>query len=233
MDQSYAADRRVDPAIFYRYRVRALSAARAIQRNLQRGQSLRVLDLGSADGSTLLEMERALSGGTTFTGIEYAPGLVALAKNKSPNVHVLRGDMAALPAAIEDATYDAVTALASLEHLAAPALALKEAARALRRGGLMVATCPQPFWDRLATKLRLLEDHHESRVSRSLMARWMRQAGLEIIEYQRFMWAPVGILPYLRFQVSPQVSLASDAIVRRLRVLDWLFVNQLWVARKP
>lgn len=232
MDESYARVRRVDPAIFYRYRVRALTAAHAIERNLQARSPLRVLDLGSADGGTLLEMERALPAGTGFTGIEYAAGMVALANGQSPNIHVLQGDMAALPAAIRDASFDAATALASLEHLEDPSVALTEAARALKRGGLMVATCPEPFWDRLATRLGLLEDHHESSVSERRMAGWMRQAGLDIIEYRRFMWAPVAFLPYLRIAVSPALSIAWDAIVGRLRIFDWAFINQLWVARK-
>jgi hypothetical protein len=66
---------------------------------------------------------------------------------------------------------------------------------------------------------------------RDLVA-FTRQAGLELLEYRRFMLAPLGFLPYLRVRLSPASSVALDDAVRRLRLLDWLFVNQLLVARK-
>jgi hypothetical protein len=96
----------------------------------------------------------------------------------------------------------------------------------------MVVTCPEPSWDILATRLGLLEDHHESHLSRRIMDSCLAQAELELIEYQRFMWAPVAVLPYLKIRVPPALSLALDQSIRRPRFLNWLFVNQLWVARK-
>jgi SAM-dependent methyltransferase len=232
MDESYAAGRRAEPAIHYRYRVRALEAAEAIKRNLNPSRRLKCLDLGSADGSTLQEIARALPFPASFTGIEHSGALVARAGQLGPHIRVVRGDMAALPAAIKNASYDVVTALASLEHLESPAIALREAAKALKRGGLMVATCPEPFWDRLATRLGLLEDHHESYVSRRSMLEGLELAGMESIEYRRFMWAPVGFLPYVGVRVAPPISLAVDAGIRRLHLLNWLFINQLWVGQK-
>ena len=47
------------------------------------------------------------------------------------------------------------------------------------------------------------------------------------------MFAPVGFLPYLRIGVSPRVSCAIDSIVSGARLLNFMFVNQCIVLRKP
>jgi SAM-dependent methyltransferase len=232
MDETYALGRITNEAISYRYRARALTAAQTIDTRLNPQGPLKVLDLGSADGKTLVEMARWLPPGTVFTGIEYSPVLVSMAGGLGPNIRVMRGDMAALPAAIKDRRYDVVTVLAALEHVREPVVALKNAAGLLESEGIIVATCPEPHWDKLATRLGLLEDHHETHISASRMATWMRQAGLAILEYRRFMWAPVGFLPYLGIRVSPSLSLKLDALISRPRFLNWLFINQLWVARR-
>ncbi len=232
MDETYARDREKNPAVSYRFRTRALTAVQAIQRHLKSRAPLKILDLGSADGRTLLEMARLLPAGTMIMGVEYSPKLVALSRQISPETPIVRGNITALPASVKDRAFDVVTALAVLEHLAKPVAAFKEAAGVLKPGGILVATCPQPYWDVLATRFALLEDHHESGLSRRLMQMFAEQAGLEVLEYQQFMFAPIGFLPYLRMGTSPELSCRLDGSIRRLRVLSWLFINQLLIARK-
>jgi ArsR family transcriptional regulator len=58
------------------------------------------------------------------------------------NVEVRRGDLEALP--IPDASLDALTCVLVLHHLAAPELALTEAARVLRPGGRLLLTDMMP-----------------------------------------------------------------------------------------
>ena len=233
MDETYARDRQNKPAVSYRYRTRALTAVRAMQRHLQTTGALHLLDMGAADGGTLLEMGRLLGAGTTITGVEYSPVLVALAERLEAAVHVVRGDISALPASVKDQSYHVVTAMAVLEHLEQPLMAIREAAAVLKPGGLLVATTPQPFWDVLATRLRLLEDHHETHIRRAEMVAYAQQAGLDVLEYGNFMWAPVGFLPYLGIRIPARLTHAVDQAVQKLRVLNWLFVNQMVVARKP
>jgi hypothetical protein len=47
------------------------------------------------------------------------------------------------------------------------------------------------------------------------------------------MWVFTGVLPYLGVSLDPELSLEIDAQIRRLKVLDFLFVNQAVVAVKP
>ncbi|HET6846973.1 MAG TPA: methyltransferase domain-containing protein [Anaerolineales bacterium] len=233
MDETYAWDRQNTPAVSYRFRTRALTVVRAIQRHAQETGSLHLLDLGAADGGTLLEMGRLLGPGTRLTGVEYSPVLVGLAQGLGSAVQVVRGDIASLPAAIKEQRYDVVTVMAVLEHLEQPLRAIQEAAAVLKPGGLLVATTPQPFWDLLATRLRLLEDHHETHIGGAQMVADVRQAGLEVLEYSRFMWAPVGFLPYLGIRIQAKLAQAIDQAVQKVHVFNWLFVNQMVVARKP
>ena len=233
MDESYAIGRRKNPAIMFRYRLRAAVAAQAAIRYLGAQTPLRVLDFGSADGATILEMTRLLPPASTFAGVERSPQLLRRAAAEAGSAGVVLGDIAALPDSIRRREFDLVTALAVLEHLERPVDGFSQAAGVLRSRGILVATFPEPFWDRLSTRLHMLEDHHAAHLTRHAALADARRAGFEILDYQRFMWAPVGVLPYLRILISPQQARRFDEMVRRFRLANWLFVNQILVARKP
>jgi 2-polyprenyl-3-methyl-5-hydroxy-6-metoxy-1,4-benzoquinol methylase len=233
MDETYAMDRQTKPAVTFRYKTRALTTVRAIQRHLHGTAPLHLLDLGAADGGTLLAMGRLLGPGTTLTGVEYSPVLVGLAAQHGDALHVLRGDISSLPGSIKEHAYDVVTAMAVLEHLEQPQMAIQQAADVLKPGGLLVATTPQPFWDVTATRMRLLEDHHETHIEGRELVEYARQADLEVLEYRLFMWAPAGFLPYLGIRTPAGVAYSVDEAVQKLRFLNWLFVNQMVVAKKP
>ncbi|MCP4003424.1 MAG: class I SAM-dependent methyltransferase [bacterium] len=235
LDASYAADRVRKPHIEFRYRVRARVAARAIERFLPAARrDGHVLELGCAEGRTLTELHSQLIE-SHLVGVEYSEDLLAVASTELPeSIELLQGDAMRLPETLEAGGFDAVIALAVLEHLPRPLDAVREAARMLRPGGLFVATCPNPQWDRIAERIGLLsDDSHESDIDRSVLLELVRGAGLEFVRFERFMCAPVGFLPYLKIPIPAEAALRIDDVLRKLRVFDWLFVNQALVARKP
>ena len=233
MDSTYAQGRRASPALQYRYRARALEVAQAVRRCGLGGRALQVLDLGAADGQTMVEMARLLPSGSHFLGVEYSAALVSFGKGLGESIELVQGDIQNLPAPVRQRSFDVVTATAVLEHLADPLTAIQGAAAVLSSGGIFVATFPAPGWDKLATRLRLLEDHHESHLSLRATAEVVRSAGLRVLDMRRFMWAPVAYLPYLGIRVAPTISFAVDRVVRWLRAFEWQFINQLLVATKP
>lgn len=232
MDDSYAKERLRKPHLIFRYKVRAKAVAEAAGRFLDAKKPLKVLDLGSADGLTLIELGRLLSN-ASFLGIEYSESLLRCVPTLPENMRIVRGDITSLPKEAEG-TYDLVCALAVLEHLEDPKKAVEEAARVLRPGGIFVATCPNPFWEGVSSKLGLLKgDHHSSVLGLGAMGKIAGECGLEVVSKERFMLAPVTFLPYLGLPVSPSGSLRLDKAVSRLVVFGWLFTNQCVIARKP
>lgn len=232
MDAGYASGRIRKPSLEFRYKVRAGIVGEAVRRYLPYQDTVRLLDLGCAEGLTLLAVRRMLGRGE-YTGIEYSTELLGFAPELPDDVRLFQGDASALPANIEDDHYDAVTALALLEHLEEPALALREAYRVLRKGGLFIATSPVPFWDGLSQRLRLLDGaHHQTNLTKEKLVRIAVDSGFRVLEYSRFMFAPIGFLPYLRVRVAPEAALKADRVIAKMLFFDWLFVNQALVAVK-
>lgn len=233
LDRTYAADRTLRAAPRFRYRARALAAARAVRRFSESPSVGPLLDLGCAEGRTLLELRRLLRP-SRLVGIEASGDLLAAAPALPDDVRIERGDVTRLPASLAPGSFHVVTALAVLEHLPDPVAAVREAARMLEPGGLFIATCPEPRWDRIATRTGLLQGgQHEADLGRSELVRLADDAGLELLSYRRFMFAPTGLLPYLRLPLSPAVAWGIDRAVGALGLFGWSFVNQRLVARRP
>jgi 2-polyprenyl-3-methyl-5-hydroxy-6-metoxy-1,4-benzoquinol methylase len=231
MDGDYAIRRENTKYIKYRYKVHAGVTANAIKRYSQNDQP-RVLDFGAADGRTLLEL-RSLIGCGNFTGIEYSKELLHHADHLSTHIHILFGDVNKLPKSIKNQRFDVVIALAILEHLPDPIVAVREAFNVLNSGGLFIATSPNPTWDQISEFLKGgLGDHHVSPMTKSKMVQIVEEAGFELVEFQPFMCAPLGVLPYLNIWVDPGFSINADNFIRRIRVLNWLFVNSCVIGRK-
>ena len=96
------------------------------------------------------------------------------------------------------------------------------------------STCPVPAWDTISGKLGLLkDDHHVAAMDRRRMAGAVSDAGFQQLEYRRFMWAPISFLPYLHIPVPAELSIRCDRLIASAKVLNWLFVNQAIIGRKP
>jgi SAM-dependent methyltransferase len=196
MDESYARLRRTSPALRFRLQGRALVVVRAWMKHGGH-RTPRILDLGAAEGRTLVEIAGQLGHGH-HVGVELDDGLIAAGGRLPFGIRLIKGDVCALPDSLDCGSFDIVSLLAVLEHLQSPIAALREAGRMLHPGGIMVATCPNPTWDRVAGRLGLVrDDHHVQRLNLYALRELVTQAGLEIVEARRFMWAPVASLAYL------------------------------------
>ena len=233
MDGSYADARLSALHLMWRYRVRARFAAHAYRRAEGGGGSPRVLDLGAAEGATLLALRDLLGSRGEYHGVELAEDLLAKAPALPDRVRLFAGDVTALPSELPTQPYDLCTVLAVLEHLPEPLACLRQAHARLRPGGVLVASCPHPLWDEVAGALGMVADeHHESAMTRSKLESLARDAGFVDVRVHPFMWAPTGLLPYLRVDVDERLALRVDRWIGRLPMARHTFVNQGLVARK-
>lgn len=120
----------------------------------------RILDIGCHQGEFLLWLGKRIS-----PSIGYDP-LYKGTANMGDNKFVSDKFQEGLP--FEDGSFDAVTLLATIEHIHDKSVISREAARLLRSGGRIIITVPSPFVDKILNLLvRLhivdgmsLEEHH-------------------------------------------------------------------------
>jgi SAM-dependent methyltransferase len=94
------------------------------------GVGTTVLDVGCGAGGFC---RLALDAGATVSGLDAAPGLAKIARERAPDAHFDVGDMEDLP--YRDRSFDVVTGFNSFQYAADPASAIAEAGRVTRRGG--------------------------------------------------------------------------------------------------
>ena len=96
-----------------------------------------------------------------------------------PNVEIRRGDLETLP--IADGIADVACMVMVLPYRAEPALALREAARALRTGGRLLLTDLMPHE---RAEYRQTLGHLWQGVGEGQLAEWLGQAGLALRSYR-------------------------------------------------
>ncbi|KAA0113912.1 methyltransferase domain-containing protein [Mycolicibacterium sp. P9-22] len=122
---------------------RRFKSIAAAQLSLERGHV--VADLGCGPGTDLIAYADAVGPTGRVIGLDHDIGLVRRARAETahtPNVSIEVADIHDLPVA--SGSLDRVHIDRVLQHVAAPAKVLGEAARALRRGGRIV--CVEPDW---------------------------------------------------------------------------------------
>lgn len=182
---------------------RALHARRALwlARLLPAGPA-RVLDAGAGTGG-FIRAVRAAQPAWTLTGVEVSPLACALARERTA-AEIVEGSITALPFA--DGSFDAVTTGDVLYHLEDPAAALREFARVLRPGGVVVVNEPAYRW---------LWSYHDEAVSSK--HRFTRPELAAALRHARFAvrfasYANMTILPLViaRRKLFPPAAPTSD-----------------------
>jgi demethylmenaquinone methyltransferase/2-methoxy-6-polyprenyl-1,4-benzoquinol methylase len=182
-----------------RWRRRAVRAAAL-------GPGMRALDVATGTGKVAHDLWRAVQPGGEVTGIDFAEGMLAVARARYAGVEGLRfdqGDALALPVA--DGSFDAATIAFGMRNLADYRQGFSELRRAVRPGGRvvcleiarpssLVARAAQAWFDRVVPLIGRVagqgaaygylvsstQDYPEP----ERVAGIMREAGLEAVRWE-------------------------------------------------
>lgn len=114
----------------------------------RRGEA--ILDAGCGTGKYTMEFSRR---GARVTGIDFSAEMLACARQKCPRVEFLMADLTRrLP--FPDGTFDKINCAQTLKHLQKLKRPMRELARVLRPGGILVfsVTHPEMNWDGYALR---------------------------------------------------------------------------------
>jgi len=227
MGIDYADGRRNRPELIYRYKFRAFSAFKAVP-SIYKGS---LIDFGAADGLTLSEIQK-IAKLSEVVGIELSTDLVTIARKNGFNV--IKGDICNLPSEIPHNHYDAVTALAVLEHLEHPEKAMQEAFKVLKPGGFFIASSPNPIWDDIASKIGIHKEkeHHVNNITPLFFKKLSLENGFKFVKSEPFMLVGPAFLPYLNINPGIKTSYLFDKIFN-FGLFKFFYVNQLFIAQKP
>jgi SAM-dependent methyltransferase len=186
---------------------------------------VRVLDVGCGTGATLATLAEF----GEVTGLDRSPEALRFCRRRGHHRLVLaRGEE--LPVMTE--SVDVITALDLLEHIPDDAAAMREFARALRPGGLLVVTVPAGPW--------LWSEHDEAldhlrRYRAPRLREIMEDAGLEIVRLSpliTMLLAPIAALRLLQKLQPREASAPQTAFIIPPRWINTLLVGLLWLENR-
>lgn len=217
MGFEYSDGRKERLALRYRLRRRGEELIGGIRTFLQ-GTPRDILDMGSAEGRTLSMIQDTWPH-AHCVGLEYAQDLIDACTDE--RLDMVRGDVLSLP--FPDASFDAVTASAIIEHVESPNVMLQEAFRVLRPGGVLIITTPDPFFERIASAIgHLAGEHHQETMTLKTLESYLKGAGFDIALLEKFMVSPWG-MPGER---------SIETIMKKIG-LGALLLNELSIGIKP
>ncbi len=171
----------------------------------------RVLDIAAGTGTSSAAIARA---GARVTALDFSPGMVAVGRDKHPDIEFVAGDAMALP--FDDASFDAVTISFGLRNIKDPHKALAEMRRVLVPGGRLVIcefTTPpnglirgaydlylakvMPYIAKLASTnpaaYTYLMDSIKAWPTQGVLAGWIRDAGFIAVGYRNLTGGVVAL----------------------------------------
>src|SRR5437667_7261472 len=186
-DVDYYHGRQKKLQLIYRLRRRTDEVERAL-RTYTQGPLQTIVDVGTADG-LMLDNLRQRIGKLRFLGLDWSMDLLSV--RKLEGIWKARGDALKLP--VKPGVADAVIATAIIEHVEDPAGMMRECARILRPGGLLVLTTPAPFMEKVASALGILKEagHYET-LNLKKLRNLATNNGFTIAEAKHFMFSPIG-----------------------------------------
>src|SRR5262249_53053773 len=175
-----------------------------------------IVDVGTAD-ALMLQNLRSRLGPLQFLGLDYSLGL--LQARALEGIWKARADALKLP--VKSGVADAIIATAVIEHLEEPKGLMREAARVLRTGGLLLVTTPAPFMEKVASALGIWkEGGHQETLNLKKLRKMALENGFTIAEAKPFMFSPIG------FPAEKTIEKIFGPLGLRL-----VMANQLLVAR--
>lgn len=139
----------------YRLASRTNKIVKVIKKYTGAKGNLRLLDIGAADGAMLSALNSELN-------LEKAVGIEPLDELRKvvndPNIKVLPGYGEKLP--FSESEFDAVIIASVIEHVKDGEKLLTESYRVLKKGGLLIITAVDPFFDKIATFLGFKPNDH-------------------------------------------------------------------------
>ena len=168
-----------------------------------------ILDMGCGTGAVLTELQ-ALA---PAIGLDVSPVALKFCQERGLR-NLVAGDAQALP--FQGSTFSAVVALDVIEHVADDAAAVRQAACALRPGGVLVINVPafQSLWGPHDVAL-----HHHRRYRAHDVRRLVEGAGLRVV---RLSYGVFLLFPVVLFVRLIEKTRGGKAEVRLPRVPAWL-----------
>ncbi len=214
-----------------------------VRRQLSTGPA-RILDAGCGTGG-LIKHLAAANAEWRLTGVDFMPQACELARKRT-GAEIVEGSITALP--FGDAVFDAVVSGDVVCQVPEGVNALREFARTVRPGGVVIVNVPAYMW---------LWSYHDNavetrhRYTRSELSGLFREAGLEVVlaSYANLLALPLIVL---RRKVFPPRSPTSDvklypawveAVFRAMAWIEFAWMRCSWplafgssvfvVGRKP
>jgi SAM-dependent methyltransferase len=146
----------------------------------------RVLEVGCGTGYVLQGL--AAENHYELTGLEAHIAGLRHARGRLPSVEFVQADARNLP---YDSAFDAVGAFDVIEHIVEDDAVLAGVCRALKPGGIFVATVPQHMWLWSPTDVQAL---HKRRYTRRQLSAKLRAAGFDILRCSSFVTMLLPVL---------------------------------------
>lgn len=183
-------------------------------------RGLTILDVGCGTGATL----GVLAQFGRVTGLDRAPEALAYCRRRS-QCRLVLARAEELP--VRDGAADVITALDLLEHLPDDGAAMREFARALRPGGLLVVTVPALPW--------LWSEHDEAldhlrRYQASRLRAILEQAGLTVLRLSpliTLLLVPIAALRLVQRLSRRRGPAPRTAFIVPPRPINWLLAAVL------